>query len=401
MHKKLLSPILLLAFTINVFSSSNDWALWKGPNFTGISDEKDWNPEFLNKPLKINWKINVGQGYSNISISGNFMYTMGYDKKNKENILYCIDVSSGQEIWRYSYSNSKGQYEGPKSTPIIDEGMVYSLSQDGDLFCHEANSGKVLWQRQIAKEFGAEVPRWGFSSSVCIEGNMAIINACTNGLCFNKKTGELIWKSKPGHGNYATPVILKSDSGKFLAIYGKDNLYGININDGKVIWSYPWYAKYDIIAADPIIYNNQIFISTAYDVGCCLIDISNDKPKLVWQNKDLLTHFSTAIAVDGYIYGVDGNAGSGELKCLDIKTGNIKWSEDLGFGSIIISNGYIIMLNESGSLFIIEVNPNECKIVSSQNKLVSKLCWTAPVLCRQNIYLRNNQGDILSINAAL
>ena len=240
---------------------------------------------------------------------------------------------------------------------------------------------------------------WELSSSVCIEGDAAIINVCTTGIAFNKKTGALLWKSKPGASNYSTPVTFKFGKKTYAAIYGKKHLNAVDVKNGRLLWSFPWKTTYNIIAADPYIYDGKIFISSGYGNGCALIDISKGKPVELWRNKDLSTHFSTVVIIDGFIYGVDGNARTdGTLKCLDLKDGSLRWSKELGFGNMMAANGYLIMVTEKGSLFIIKADPNAYQEVSSKKDILTKLCWTAPVLCRSTIYLRNNIGDLVSIS---
>ncbi|OVE73717.1 hypothetical protein BVX93_00940 [bacterium B13(2017)] len=322
---------IITFYHFSAFSAETfNWATWKGPNKNGISDETDWNPEALNKELKINWQIKVGVGYSNVSIKDDYLYTMGYDKKTQENIIYCLNVLTGKEVWQHSYPSSLGKYEGPRSTPIVDNDKLYSLSQDGELICQNTANGKIIWQKNLVKEFGVSLPRWKLSTSVCIEGDLAIVNANTSGIAFNKNTGKLAWTSDTGKGNYSTPITFKIKDELYSAIYGLQHLYAVNLKNGKIKWSFPWKSKYNIIAADPYIHNEKIFISTGYGNGCTLIDISKDEPKQLWQNKDLCTHFSTIVILDNYIYGIDGNAGYGELKCLDIKDGSVMWNEKLG-----------------------------------------------------------------------
>jgi len=402
LYKTIIITCFIFCLTLTpAYGKDFNWSRWKGPQQNGISAESEWNPKALKKPLKINWETNVGSGYSNVAIKDNYLYTMGYNAYKKQNVIYCLNLKTSKVIWEYSYSSSAGKYEGPKCSPVISEGLVYTLSQDGDFMCHQAKDGTLVWKKQIIKEFKAKNMTWQLSSSVLIEGDLAIINACSSGVALNKKTGDIIWKSDPGMGNYATPVSFKFNNKTYLAIYGNKHLYAVEVKTGKIKWSYPWETTYSIIAADPFIYGNKIFISTGYNNGCALIDISKGKPKTLWRNTNLSTHFSTAVILDDFIYGIDGNAGSNaQLKCLDLKDGSERWSQKIGFANMMSANGYLIILNEKGSLYIVKADPNAYQEISQKDNILKRTCWTAPVLCRSTLYLRNNKGDIVSLDVS-
>ncbi|MBN1596043.1 PQQ-like beta-propeller repeat protein [candidate division FCPU426 bacterium] len=399
-----ISPIMVvacLAAAGSVWAAEFNWNRWKGPDQNGISKEVEWDATALNKPLKVNWKKNIGPGYSNVAIQGQYLYTMGYDKKEKQNTIYCLDVKTGEEIWRHSLRATKGQYEGPKSTPVVDDGRVYTFSQDGDMLCQDAQTGKAIWKKQALRDYGAEVLQWSLASSFLIEGDTAYLNACTTGLALNKKTGQVIWKSEPGKGNYATPVSFMANGKKLLAVCGQTNVYAVSAETGKVAWSFSWPSRYNIIAADPVIFGNRLFMSTGYGNGCALYDFSAGKPQEVWRNKEVSTHIATAMPIDGYLYAVDGNAGTNaKIECLDTKTGAVQWSEELGFGNMIAAGGYLIFINEHGSLYILKANPRAYTLVSFKEGVLGSTCWTAPVLCNANLYVKNNKGDLVSLNLA-
>lgn len=395
----IITAFIITYASMTAYGKTYNWQYWKGPNQNGISDEGGWDPAFLDKPLKVNWKINVGFGYSNVGIYGDYLYAIGFNKETEQNTLYCLDIKSGKQVWIYTYSSRKGKWTGPKCSPVIDEGWVYTLSQDGIFFCNNAKTGKLKWKKDLVEDFGAKRLMWELSSSVCIEGDAAIINVCKTGIAFNKKTGKLLWKSKPGTANYATPVTFKFGKKTYAAIYGKKHLNAVDVKNGRVLWSFPWKTKYSIIGADPYIYNKTLFISSGYGTGGALLDISKKKPVELWRNENLSTHFSTIVIIDGFIYGVDGNTGTdGTLKCLDPKDGSVRWSKELGFGNMMAANGHLIMVNEKGTLFIIKADPDAYKEISRKEDILTKLCWTAPVLCRSAIYLRNNKGDLISIS---
>jgi outer membrane protein assembly factor BamB len=397
----LLVSFLVVCVTSSVFAGEFNWKQWKGPDQTGISQETEWDEKALKNDLKINWKKNVGPGYSNVSVNDGYLYTMGYDEKKKKNVIYCLDVKSGKEIWKHLIKATKGKYEGPKSTPVVDDGLVYTFSQDGDVLCQDAKNGKVIWKKNVVKKFGAEMLRWKLSSSVLIESEMAIINACTSGLALNKKTGKLIWNSEPGKGNYATPISFDIEGNRIIAICGNKKIFGVAAKTGAVQWSFPWKTRYTIMAADPVVLGKQIFMSTGYGNGCGLYDISSGEAKEVWRNQEVSTHVSTAIPIDGYLYVVDGNAGTdANIECLDPKNGKVQWSQKLGFGNMIAADNKLIFINEHGSLYIIKADPKAYSLVSSKDDVLEKTCWTAPVLSNADLYVRNNKGDLVSISLA-
>lgn len=396
----LTAAVLILLFSSSGFSETGrNWAEWRGPNHNGISDETGWDPEALKRPLRVNWNINVGEGYSSVSVKGDYLYTMGYDQSSGENILYCLKVDTAEEVWRYTYEAPRGRYAGPKCTPVAHNGFVYTFGQGGWFKCNDARTGELIWKRHAVEELGARRPHWQFPSSVRVHGRKAIVNAAESGVALDRETGEVIWVSPPGTGNYATPVLYE-DNGRTLAvIVGRDRLYSVDARTGETVWVYPWSTPRSITAADPFIYNGLLYISSGYRHGGALLDISGSEPELLWQNRDLCSHFTSPIIMDGHIYGVNGNAGtSANLKCLDIEDGSVVWSKELGFGNMMAAAGYIILVTENGSLYIIEADPLGYKEVSSAHNLLDRLCWTAPVLVRSTVYLRNDRGDIISID---
>lgn len=390
--------ILFILFHFITFKVFSDWARWRGPEANGISTETEWNPEALSKGPRIVWKANVGIGYSCVAIKGSSLYTMG--NRKGQDVVYCLDAMTGRIVWKYSYPCAPGQYHGPYVTPTVDGSVVYTLSKQGHLFCFSADKGKVLWQRNIVQDFNVRSPSWGFSGSPVVEGELLILNAGVSGLALNKRTGNKVWISKPGVGGYATPVIYDYKGNRYAAIFAQRAIYGVDVKTGKEAWSYPWITRNNVNAADPVVFENKVFISSNYGAGCALLDISDHKPKLIWKNYKINSHFSAFILIDGYIYGNDGVAGSnrGVFRCLDIETGKEMWKKDLGFGSLIAADGKLILFNEKGNLFIVKATPSSYQEISSAQGVLSRTCWTPPVLCEGMIYCRNNRGDLVCID---
>jgi outer membrane protein assembly factor BamB len=401
--KRYFAAVLMIILVLSVFfitevKSYADWPRWRGPDGNGISAEKDWNPEALSKNYRLVWKANVGIGFSSFSIKGEALYTMG--NKNEQDTVYCINARTGKIIWHYSYPCSLGQHPGPRATPTIDGNWVYTLSRQGDLFCFSAADGKVRWQKNITGTFDVRPPQWGFAGSPVVEGELLLLNAGRSGIALDKKTGKKIWAGKSGIGGYATPVIYDYKGKRYAAIFGQKELIAVEVKTGKEAWSYPWRTRYDVNASDPLIMGNQIFISSNYGAGCALLELNGNKPRVLWKNGNMSSHFSSFIYIDGYIYGNDGFAGSrgGTFRCLDSKNGEVVWSESLGFGSLIAADGKLILLNERGDLFIAKATPSSYEEISSASGVLARTCWTPPVLCNGLLYCRNNRGDLVCID---
>ena len=228
------------------------------------------------------------------------------------------------------------------------------------------------------------------------EGNLVIVNAGVAGMAFDKNTGALAWSNGGGVGGYATPVVFSEGSNRLVAIFVKDRLAVVNAATGKLQWSFPWATDCDVNAADPIIVGDTMFISSGYDRGCALLQFSGTSVKKLWESKAMSNHFATCILINGYLYGCDGNAGAGKLKCIEMKTGKEMWTKNTGFGSLMSADGKLLYMNESGKCIIVEASPAGYTELASK-RLLTDVCWTAPLLIRGRLLLRNQPGQILCI----
>lgn len=392
--------IFSLVATSDVFgqTTSTDWPGWRGPNGNGISTETDWNPAALTDRPNIIWRASVGYGFSSIAVQDKYLYTMG--NSGNEDTVYCLDANNGKVIWTFSYNCRLGEHPGPRATPTVDDGRVYTLSQEGHLFCLNAKNGKVVWKAHLAKDFGARTPKWGLAGSPVIDGDLLLLNAGVAGITLDKKSGKKVWASEPGIGGYAAPVLFDLNGNRYAALFGERALYGVELETGKRSWSYSWKTGHDVNAADPLIAGNRIFISSNYGSGCAMLQINDNKPHVLWKNGKFNSHFSSFIYIDGYIYGNDGTAWSdrGFFRCLDADSGREMWSAALGFGSLIVVNNKLVMLNSTGDLIIAEATPEAYMEIARAEDVIPRKCWTPPAFSNGRLYLRNDRGEIVCID---
>lgn len=379
-------------------AASPDWPQFRGADQDGISKETGWNPKALASGAKVLWKAEVGSGYSSFAVKGDRVYTAG-NRDNKDTI-YALSVRTGAVLWQYSYACAAGSYPGPRATPATDGVLVYFLSRDGQVICLDAATGVLKWEKNLIRECGAQNLNWGFSASPVIKGDRLLINAAKHGVALNRFSGAVIWASPAGTGGYAAPVVFNAGKGDRLALFGAKALYLVDLVSGRNLGEFAWETSYDVNAADPIVHEGRIFISSGYNKGCALLDARGDELRQLWAGKNVRSHIGTCVLIQGCLYGFDGNAGSGSLKCVDFNSGEVKWEEKIGFGALTAAGNYLVVINESGTVFVIKASPSGYELVSSATQVLGKTCWISPVLCQGIIFCRNDKGNVVALDVS-
>lgn len=381
--------VLLVSLTIAgvaTLSPAGDWPMYRGANHDGISEETGWFDPAAG--VKVLWSQPVTTGCSSIAVAAGRVYTMG-NKADKDTV-FCFDAATGKKLWTFTYDCplDKGLYEGgPNTTPTVDGGRVYTLSRRGHVFCLDAAKGTRFWNTRLA----VKPPTWGLAGSPLVLGKMLILNAGSAGTAVAKDTGKVIWESGAGPGGYSTPMPYQRGGETLLTLFSKASVLAVK-PDGAKVWEHPWKTSYDVNAGDPIPIDDgkKVFISSGYNKGCALLDVSGAAPREVWGNKNLRNHRSCSILYKGAIYGFDESA----LTCLDVATGERKWTQNgLGKGSLILADGKLIILAEDGRIVIAGASPEGFKeLVHGQ--VVRGKCWAAPALANGRLYARSKLGDL-------
>ena len=393
LHRCLLALAIAVGLTANAHAL--DWPNWRGPNHDGISKETAWTVEKLHKDAKPAWQISLGAGFASMTTSNGRLYAMGNMDDN--DIIYCLNPDTGAEIWRHPYPCpvlAKQHEGGPCATPTVDGDRVYTFSKQGDAICLDAATGKVIWHKKLAAELGLEPPRWHFAGSPLALGKMVILNAGTAGIALDKKDGSVIWQSGQEPGGYATPAPYQTKTRQCVAMFIKDKVVGLAADSGKRIWEYPWQTNYDVNAATPIISGDKVFVSSGYSKGCALLQIVDGKVTEIWRNQNMRNQMNSSVLWGDHLYGFDDT----EVKCLDIKDGQVKWSQGgLGKGSLMVADDKLIILSEQGKLVIAEASPARYKELAGV-QILSGRCWTVPVFSNGRIYARNAAGDLVCMD---
>jgi outer membrane protein assembly factor BamB len=378
---------------------SLDWPRWRGPDGNGIAPAMSVNPRALAGSPKIAWKASLGTGFSSVAIADGRVYGMG--NAAGTDTVACLDLATGRTIWKHSYRCSAGSYPGPRATPTVHAGTVYTLSLEGHLYALDAATGKVRWLKHLRDDLGIRPPGWDFAGSVVVAGDRLLLNAGRSGLALDARTGAKIWDSGPGPGGYATPVLATFAGRAAAVIFGENAAFGVDVADGTVRWSFPWETGSDVNAADPVVTDAGVFVASAYGKGSALYDVSGARPVQVWKNGAFETHFSSFVAAGGHVYGIDGDArqpGAGVLKCLEVATGRTLWSAPAGFGSLVATREHLVVLNSTGTIIVAEASSAGYRELARAS-LPRDQYWTPPALAQGMLFVRNLRGDLFAIDA--
>ncbi len=387
-----------------------DWPCWRGSRYDGKSVTTGIRTDWSGGLRKL-WEIRyLCQGkraatWSAPVVQGNRLVVPGRDAKN--DLLFCLDPADGKLLWHRSYPAKADTQHGPgsRATPAIDEDRVYTFGRSGHLTCWRLFDGQQLWQQDVRKA-GGEMPTWGYASSPLVHGDHVIVQAGGSALtiAYDKMTGREAWRAMEGDAGYAAPVPVRVGDVTVLLIFHGNGLAGLNAGDGRTLWDAPWRTTYDVNATTPVFAGTRVFITSDYDYGGELLQLSESGYEVLWRNEAIASHHSDPFILGEYIYGYSGKSDQnrGDFKCLALDTGAEQWSTgEIGWGTTVYVDGHLICLDIKGNLFLIEPDPTGLKIVTKFPKAIPYVhdsnkghAWTIPVIANGKLYLRYRQALI-------
>lgn len=421
-------------------AAAEDWPRFLGPRADGKSTETNLIDGWDAKGPPLLWEKQIGTGYSAPSIAQGRL-VLHHRLKDQE-IVEAFRVTNGAPIWKYAYPTSfidpYGYNNGPRCTPLLTTNRCYTFGAEGKLVCLDVETGKLIWQRDTAKDWQIPEAFFGVGSTPLLEGNRLIVmvggQPNSGVVALDPETGKTLWESVgeknwqgqpmigwPGNrvvdwsrwvtdkqASYATPVAATVNGERQVFCLTRQGLVSLNPTNGQVYFSYWFRAQVNdsVNAANPIVTQDSVLISAAYyRVGAALLKVlpSNQSVEPVWRGLALETHWTTPILHDGYVYAFSGrNPPDARFRCVELKTGKVMWDLDetwrsydpppatYGRGSAIYADGKLIALGEVGLLGLFKVNPEKAEeLARYQVPQLKYPCWAAPILSDGRLCLRS------------
>lgn len=408
--------------------SGEDWADFLGPGRTSKSSETGLLQSWSQEGPPIVWQAELGAGYTAPAISGGRL--VHYGRFDDQLRLTCRDALTGDMLWKdehsTDYSDMLGYNNGPRSSPTIDDGLVFTISAAGLLRCVRLVDGELVWSVDTAERYRVVDNFFGVGSTSLVWRDLVIANIGgsppgeapdvysaggrvrgdgTGVVAFDKRTGKEVWRASDELASYASPVVARYADRWWCFVLARGGLVALNPDNGQVDFQFPWRAgKLESVnASSPVVIDNRVFISETYELGAALVSFDGGVAKPIWtdrerrRDKALMLHWNTPVLHDGVLYGSSGrHAGTAELRAVEAATGKVLWSEPgLGRASLIYADGKLICLSEDGILRLLEANRRAYTLISEHRpvddrgrRLLTGDTWVGPVLSHGLLYVR-------------
>ncbi len=404
-------PLILsiLVATAACLPAADEWPRWRGPGADGR-----WNPpgvpaDFAKRQPKELWRVKIGSGFSGVTVSQGRVYLMDYDKEEKAEAVRCFEAASGRELWHHAYPAAYGKMDyptGPRSSVVIEhtggESSAYTLGPIGMACRLDAATGRVVWQKDTVKEFGAKIPTWGFAASPFLRNDKVILHVAAQPggclLALDKKTGKEIWRAGDDRAGYCTPELIEHNGRQQLIGWGPEFVQSYDPDTGALNWKHPYKITYGVSIAQPV-YAEGMLIVSGYWHGAKAYQLGSS-PKdsvLAWeQEKEICGLMSAPLCKNGLVCILDKNSG---LTCFEARTGKVRWTDgnqltpkdrnpQMSLVWLDEGSDLIAALNASGEIVYARLKADGIEELG-RHQVIGKT-WAHPAFAGNRIYARSD-----------
>ena len=379
---------------VTVKEKKAEWPGFRGPGrdsiIPGTAIKTDWSSS---PPVQL-WRRQIGPGWGSFAVSGDLIYTQ--EQRGDDELVTCYNATTGKPVWahrdaaRFWESNAG---PGPRATPTIHDGRLYTLGATGIVNALDAGNGAVLWSRNAASDSGMKVPGWGFASSPLVLGDMVVVAASGKLVAYDPASGAPRWFGPDGGDSYSSPHLVTIDGVRQIVLMSAQGATSVAPADGKLLWKYSWPSDTRIM--QPAVTADGDLLITSGDAmgggGMRRIAIAHGPAGWTaeerWTSVGLKPSFNDSVVYDGHVYGFSG----GILACIDVMDGTRKWKGGrYGAGQLVLlrDQGLLLVLSEEGELALVKAAPDQFTELARVPAIEGKT-WNHPVLVGERLLVRN------------
>jgi len=375
------------------------------PDFRGA----DRDGRYTATPIRTNWpreglprlwKQPVGGGYASFVVAGGRAFTI--EQRRNQEVVAAYDLQTGRELWTNAWTanfqESMGG-DGPRATPTYHDGRIYALGAEGELRVLDAAKGTLVWRRNILSENNASNLSWGMSASpLIVDDKVIVLPGGTRGnsvVAYDKLSGAPIWKALSDEAAYTSPMLATIGGVRQILVVSATRAVGLAVEDGALLWEYPWSTFSGINVAQPIPFTHngrdRIFLSAGYGHGAAVFELvpggNRFQTKTIWENQRMKNKFTSSVLHNGHIYGLDESI----LASINAETGEQNWKGGrYGYGQIMLAGDHLIVLTEEGDVVLVAATPARHEELARFTAIEGKT-WNHPVIADGKLLVRNLQ----------
>jgi hypothetical protein len=369
-----------------------DWPGFRGPHrdgvISGVRIDTDWSKS---PPVEL-WRRPIGPGWSSFAVRGELLYTQ--EQRGGDEVVACYQVSTGKPVWKHNdaarfWESNAGP--GPRATPTLSGGRVYTFGATGIVNALDARSGAIVWSRSAASDAGKKIPEWGFASSPLVLDDEVIVAASGKLAAYNLATGEPRWFGPDGGVSYSSPQLATIDGVAQILLLSVDGAISVAPGDGTLLWKHPW-PGYPIVQP-ALTADGDVLISVSDSSGTRRLAIAHGPIAWTaeerWTSAALKPYFNDFVVHDGHAFGFDG----GILACIDLKDGKRVWKGGrYGHGQLVLlsDQDVLLVLSEEGELALVAAAGDQFRELARFPGVEGKT-WNHPVLVGDILLVRNGQ----------
>jgi outer membrane protein assembly factor BamB len=422
-------------FFSNARTRADGWPQWMGPKRDNVWREEGIVDKFPAGGPKVLWRAPVAGGYAGVAVAEGKVFVTdfvpggelpgdNFERKTAagtERVL-CLDETTGKELWKYEIpvTYTISYPAGPRCTPTVDGDRVYTLGAEGNLLCLSVTDGRVIWAKDLKKDYDTKAALWGWAGHPLVDGNRLFVIAGTakaHVVALDTLTGKELWRAgtAPEQG-YSPPTIIEAGGVRQLVLMKPDGMYAVAPDTGAILWETPYNADNGSIIMAPVKVGEHVYVGGFQEKNLC-VKLAADKPgvEVVWRNK--AKHGISAVNVQPFVEGtmIYGFHEKGDLRGVEIPSGEVKWSSPGPFGDrappsatafITRHENRFFLFAETGDLVIAKLSPAGYEEIdrahlldTTQSAFGRGVVWCPPAYADRSVFIRNDK-ELIRVSLA-
>jgi outer membrane protein assembly factor BamB len=401
--------IIVLCLSVKLLGqTSGNWPQWRGPN----RDGKVTNvalPQTWPKTLKEEWTVPVGIGHSSPVVADGRIYV--FARQDEQEVLLCLDLNTGKEIWRSAqpvtyqmHPAAVGHGKGPKATPVVSNGNVYTFGISGILSCHDARTGKLKW-REFARQYPNTSPLFGTAMSPVVDNGVLIAHLGGHDkgalTAFDAETGKIKWSNDTDGPAYSSPLVVTLAGVRQVVTFTQKEFVGVDLASGKLLWHLPAKSQYEENSVTTVSYKDMLIFSRE-GMGLTAIRLEKQDgqlvPKEIWSNKDQQLYLNSPVLNGTTLFGLSALK-KGQFFAIDADTGKTLWLGPgrMGENAAILNldSKAMLLLTNDATLTLLPVDAKEYSPLI-QYTVAKSPTWAHPLVMGRRILIKD-QNSLISL----